>query len=387
MKHLLKNTFALHLLAMVTSMLIVGCEQDPQIKKYVYPMPEVSGMTPSIGYVTSQVVITGTNFGDRTESVKVLFGGVQATKVLMCKNNRIAVEVPENAVSGDVTLQVWTNEVGVIGQYTVLPTPHIQAVVSDNESGAGVAEPGDKVTILGENFGTDASLISVDFNGTPATDIALIDEKTIEATTPVGYASGNVTVTIRGYEMKGSALFNPTMKGDVTMVYLQNYKQPFATTGTGEWTDPNDWNQSMKNPTGCRQEKNGVSWLVFQKGWGKTDLIDAKVWQTTQLRKGTYRMEISYTGTYVPNKDGNRVVALIVKGAAETSIPTDLSTITAQNGTYVAFNDWDKDGVEGIMKTPSFTLEEASDVVIGFLTTIKSSNTYFKAADVKLILE
>ncbi|HJD76863.1 MAG TPA: IPT/TIG domain-containing protein, partial [Bacteroides reticulotermitis] len=190
MKHLLKNTFALHLLAMVTSMLIVGCEQDPQIKKYVYPMPEVSGMTPSIGYVTSQVVITGTNFGDRTESVKVLFGGVQATKVLMCKNNRIAVEVPENAVSGDVTLQVWTNEVGVIGQYTVLPTPHIQAVVSDNESGAGVAEPGDKVTILGENFGTDASLISVDFNGTPATDIALIDEKTIEATTPVGYASG-----------------------------------------------------------------------------------------------------------------------------------------------------------------------------------------------------
>lgn len=387
MKHLLKNIVALHLLVMAFSILIVSCEQDPQIKQYVYPMPEVSGMTPSIGYVTSQVVITGTNFGDRTEAVKVLFGGVQATKVLMCKNNRIAVEVPENALSGDVTLQVWTNEAGVIGQYNVLPTPYVQAVLSDNESGTGVAEPGDKVTILGENFGTDASLISVDFNGTPATDVVLIDEKTIEATTPEGYASGNVIVTIRGYEMKGSALFNPTMKGDVTMVYLKNYKQPFATTGTGEWTDPNDWNQSVKNPTGCRQEKSGVSWLVFQKGWGKTDLVDARIWQTTLLRKGTYRLEISYTGTYVPNKDGNSVASLIIKGVDETSIPSDLSTLTSDNGTYVTFSDWDKDGAEGIMKTPSFTLTEATDVVIGFLTTIKSSNTYFKAADVKLILE
>lgn len=387
MKHLLKNIFALHLLVMVFSILAVSCEQDPQIKKYVYPMPEVSGMTPSIGYVTSQVVITGTNFGDRAEAVKVLFGGVQATKVLMCKNNRIAVEVPENAISGDVTLQIWTNEAGVIGQYTVLPTPYVQTVVSDNASGAGVAEPGDKVTILGENFGTDVSLISVDFNGTPATDVTLIDEKTIEVITPADYASGNVIVTIRGYEMKGSALFNPTMKGDVTMVYLKNYKQPFTTTGTGEWTDPSDWNQVGKNDTGFRQEKNGVSWLVFQKGWGKKDLTDAKLWQATQLRAGTYRMEVSYTGTLVANKDGNRVVAMIVKGTDENAILTDLTAITSENGTYVAFDDWDRGEASGMLRTPSFTLTENTDVVIGFLATIKTDQNYFKIIDVKLILE
>ena len=63
----------------------------------------------------------------------------------MCKNNRIAVKVPENATSGEVTLQVWTNEVGTIGQYTVLPTPYVESMQSDNNAGTGIAEPGNKI--------------------------------------------------------------------------------------------------------------------------------------------------------------------------------------------------------------------------------------------------
>lgn len=35
------------------------------------------------------------NFGDRTEAVKVLFGGIEAENVLSCKDNCIVVEVPE----------------------------------------------------------------------------------------------------------------------------------------------------------------------------------------------------------------------------------------------------------------------------------------------------
>ena len=146
MKKLLKNIGGILVLAAI-GILFVRCEQDPQLKKYVYPMPEVTGMTPNIGYVTSQVVITGTNFGNEAKAVKVFFGGAQATDIEMCKNNRIAVKVPENAISGDVTLQVWTNEVGVIGQYEVLPTPYVSAAQSDNASGTGIAEPGDKITI------------------------------------------------------------------------------------------------------------------------------------------------------------------------------------------------------------------------------------------------
>lgn len=42
------------------------------------------------------------------------------------------MEVPDGAASGDVTMQIWTNDVGVIGQYKVLPTPYVHSVVSDN---------------------------------------------------------------------------------------------------------------------------------------------------------------------------------------------------------------------------------------------------------------
>ena len=190
MKHLLRNMIGIFAVTLFV-LLFYACEQDPQIKKYEYPMPEVSGMSPNIGYVSSQVVITGTNFGDRTEPVKVFFGSVLATKVLMCKNNRIVVEVPDGAASGDVTMQIWTNDVGVIGQYKVLPTPYVHSVVSDNPLGTGVAEEDDVVTITGENFGTDVNDIEVSFNGTSAKEIRLVDESTIEAVTPRNWVSGN----------------------------------------------------------------------------------------------------------------------------------------------------------------------------------------------------
>lgn len=131
------------------------------------------------------------------------------------------MEVPDGAASGDVTMQIWTNDVGVIGQYKVLPTPYVHSVVSDNPLGTGVAEEDDVVTITGENFGTDVNDIEVSFNGTSAKEIRLVDESTIEAVTPRNWVSGNVVITIRGYAMTGNALFNPNAKGDVTSVYLK----------------------------------------------------------------------------------------------------------------------------------------------------------------------
>jgi len=388
MRKLLKNIGGMLVLAAI-GILFARCEQDPQLKKYVYPMPEVTGMTPNIGYVTSQVVITGQNFGNEAKAVKIFFGGIQATDIEMCKNNRIAVKVPVNALSGDVTLQVWTNEVGVIGQYEVLPTPYVSAAQSDNALGAGIAEPGDKITITGENFGNDKSVISIRFNETLAPDFELIDDKTITVIAPEGYDTGNIVVNIRGYEIKSSVMFNPNSKGDVTVAYLKNYKQPFTGSGTGDWTDPDVWNQSVKNPTGCLQTQNGATFLCFQNGWGKSKLANAKTWQATTLRAGTYRMEVTYAGTYVPNSDGNGVAAVIVKGTDAASIPDvdKVSAITPENGVYTTFDDWGKGDAAGTLKTSAFTLDEATDVVIGFVTTIQSNNTYFKVTEVKLILE
>ena len=174
MKFLFKYTFHLAILACVSA-LFSGCEQDPKYRVYDYPVPVVESIYPTDGYVTTQVVITGTNFGDRAEAVKVFFGEAQSNKVLDCKNNSLVVEVPETAVTGNLSLQIYNKKVENIGYYTVLPTPRVITVTSDSEDGEGVADTGDRVTITGENFGADPSDISVSFNGTPA-EFELVDD-------------------------------------------------------------------------------------------------------------------------------------------------------------------------------------------------------------------
>ena len=114
MKFLFKYTFHLAILACVSA-LFSGCEQDPKYRVYDYPVPVVESIYPTDGYVTTQVVITGTNFGDRAEAVKVFFGEAQSNKVLDCKNNRLVVEVPETAVTGNLSLQIYNKKVENIG--------------------------------------------------------------------------------------------------------------------------------------------------------------------------------------------------------------------------------------------------------------------------------
>lgn len=400
MKHLLRNINGMFA-AVLSVLLFSACEQDPQIKKYEYPAPEVAGMSPTIGYVSSQVVITGTNFGDRTEPVKVFFGGVQATKVLMCKNNRIAVEVPEGATTGDVTMQIWTNDAGVIGQYTVLPTPFVESVLSDNVLGTGVAEEDDLVTISGKNFGTDVNDIEVSFNGTPAKEVRLVDETTIEAVTPRDWISGNIIITIRGYAMTGSALFNPNAKGDVTSVYLKNYKQPFTKANdeswkNGEWWTPADWIQNEisfnadngAHVSGMQYKPAEGYTLAFQHGWQKNKYANGKMYQQVTLRPGTYKLEVTYAYTKV--LDGNFVAAFMAKGTQESDIPnTDqISALDGMKGVYAQYQTSSTDNASGKLVTQSFALNKETDVLIGFLTTMNNGdNSYFKVTEVKLILE
>lgn len=390
MKILFKYTFRLAMLACVSAS-FSGCEQDPKFRVYDYPVPVVEKIYPTDGFVTTQVVITGTNFGDRTEAVKVFFGGAQSTKVVDCKNNRLVVEVPETAVTGDLSLQIYNKKVENIGYYTVLPTPRIIAM--NSETGGGMADAGEKVTIIGENFGTDESDISVSFNGTSA-QFKLVDESTIIATTPEHYETGEVTVTIHGYTLVAGVMLNPNVKGDVTSFYLKNYKQPFLAEGavSGDWSDARYWNQNAasKNPTGCRQaQANKPVYLAFQNGWGKSVITNGKVWQTTTLRAGTYALEVFYSSTKLPNSDNNAFYTVIVPGTDDTAIPDveNVANITAAGGYYTAFTDWSGNTEKEGTLTTEFTLDESMEMVIGFLMNVASKDTYFKVTEVKLTLK
>ena len=99
--------------------------------------------------------------------------------------------------------------------------------------------------------------------------------------------------------MTGSAMFNPNSKGDVTVLYLQNYKQPFAKANdeswkNGEWWTPAVWNQNKasfnaKNNTtvtGMQYKAAEGFTLAFQNGWEKEAYTNGKIWQVATLSPG-----------------------------------------------------------------------------------------------------
>lgn len=402
MKYLFRHivSFSIFVMAVI---LFYGCEKDANFKTYEYKMPKVEGISPSSGYVKTQLLITGTDFGNESEPVKVYFGGVVADTVLMCKNNRIVVEVPEDAVSGEVDLKIWNNEVKNIGTFTVLPTPQVLSITSNNTIASNVAAAGDEVNITGTGFGTDASVISIRFNGTPA-EFTLIDDENITVIAPEGYVSGNVIITINGLEIIAGAMMNPASKGDVSIFYLKNYKRPFVQedyvegqAGDGNMAVPVQW--IVNDAAKCYVNKNAdqtkgkvggmfakANALGMQVGWGgagsATSITNGKMYQSFTLPAGDYRLEVSYIEC---NTSENETRIVLVEGFNE--IP-DLENVSVEN--TIVFGKFTKN--EGIsestpgVETLRFTLSEQKEVTFGFVATFPN-NKYFKISDIKLILE
>ncbi|WP_163270012.1 DUF5013 domain-containing protein [Dysgonomonas sp. 511] len=400
MRQIIKNSINLLIFALVAT-LFSGCEEDPKFSKYVYPQAEVSQMYPSSGYVTEQVTIIGNNFGDRTEPVKVTFGGIPAKNVLSCKNNAIVVEVPEGALTGEVTLQLWTNPAISIGTFTVFPTPTLISIASDNaDFGPTVAVPGDIVTIIGTGFGTDQDAVSVSFNGTPAKITSLEDEM-IVVETPEDYKSGAVLVTINGYTLTGTGLMNPNSVGDVTMFYLKNYKRPFTQVPyeSGQIGDgkglaiPTDWivNDAAKvfvnkNADAAAGKVGGMfpgaNALGMQVGWGGTgsgtSITNGKMYQTTTLPSGVYTLEVTYVECNV-STDATYIVV-----AAGVGLP-DTDQVESSSIVFTKFTQNIGASNPAVTETLEFTLDNNTEVSIGMSATF-GNNKYIKISDIKLNL-
>ncbi|OQP53543.1 IPT/TIG domain-containing protein [Niastella populi] len=175
----------------------VGCTKGPDIKSYSYPAPEPKAIFPDAGYAGyADVTITGARFGDYKQAVKVFFGGIQADTILSCEDEKIVARVPADAVSGKVSLHVWTHSIDSVASFKVMPNPVITSV---SES-AGV--PGDVILISGAHFGTDATKVNVNFNNTPAT-VNSVEDSLVSVTVPAGFVPGKLHVTINNFNITG----------------------------------------------------------------------------------------------------------------------------------------------------------------------------------------
>lgn len=392
MKHILKNYFSLLLLAVAT--LFAACEEDAHIKEYVYPVPVVTSISPTTGYAGTEVTIFGTDFGSRIEPMKVFFGGIPAVEILSCKNNRVVVKVPEKALSGDMSMQLWQHKLENIGQFTLIPTPKIISIASNNaEYGENVAAQGDLVTIKGTGFGKDASAIAVEFNGTLVTEgIDLIpagenEEEDVVTVTAPEYTSGIIAISVNGYRVEGTALMNPNSPGDVTMFYLKNYKQPFMAVeevASGDWRVPAEWevNDQAKSVSGTNHTVGGLhvgpnnrdGLLVMQAGWGCDAVTNGQMLQHASLPAGDYRIELNVTEV----TGSSNVYFLVATGDALPTIDGPSATPDSSTPAY-------KLGTAGLQSF-KFTLDAGTEITIGFAGYLRA-NSCIKVSGIKIIRE
>jgi hypothetical protein len=196
MKFLVKHIHYI-LFFLCLTVLMGGCNKDPEIKIYTYPSPVPTGLSPVSGYPGIDVTITGKDFGTYKNAVSVFFGNIKADTVRSCTDGQIVVRVPAGAISGKVTLKIWTHTLDSIGSYAVIPAPVVKSV----STAAGA--PGDVISLRGTGFGTDLTKLNLSFNGTMGTINTVVNDTLITATVPTGFTSGALILFVNGFPVKG----------------------------------------------------------------------------------------------------------------------------------------------------------------------------------------
>lgn len=129
--------------------------------KYEDSSITVTSMIPGQGYTGDQFTISGTDFGGAKAFIKVFIGQNQ-TKIISCSDEKIVVEVPQDATTGKIKVELLNEIFDTDLTYKVLSKPSISEVTPSykNESYGFV---GSLVAFKGDNLGTKKEDIKVLF--------------------------------------------------------------------------------------------------------------------------------------------------------------------------------------------------------------------------------
>lgn len=162
---------------MVLAVIYSGCDKDPEIKMYTYPAPVPTGFSPISGYSGTLITIEGSDFGDYKNAVSVFFNGIESDLIVSCKDDEIVAQVPSDAISGKVSLKVWTETIDSIGSYIVLPPSKVSYISTEK------GKSGDEVIITGEKFGTNVADVQI-FIGDAEAVVTSVSDNEIKFTIP-----------------------------------------------------------------------------------------------------------------------------------------------------------------------------------------------------------
>jgi RHS repeat-associated protein len=152
--------------------------------------PFVTGVSPELGGIGSQVTISGSNFGASQGSSTLTFNGTLASSIASWSNTQIVANVPVGATTGLVNVVVNSIQ-GISSESFAVISPVITSVTPP------AAPVGGSITITGTGFGGYTGEGQVQFNGA-AVDGYPWSNTSITASVPTGATSGPVTVVYDG---------------------------------------------------------------------------------------------------------------------------------------------------------------------------------------------
>lgn len=170
----------------------------------------------------------------------------------------------------------------------------------------------------------------------------------------------------------------PPIQQDVTNTYFKNAGSPFvaAAMNGGRWGNLADWtvNDAVKNHGGFGGYDNIPGYgTISMEYWGTPQIVDGKVYQTFTLPAGQYK----YIAT-IQNIDYTLQSAYMVAAAGNT-VP-NAAAYAASLG-YKKLTDNSMNGTE---QTIAFTLNQATQVSLGFIATMTSGNQGVRIKSVRL---
>lgn len=155
------------------------------------------------------------------------------------------------------------------------------------------------------------------------------------------------------------------------LAYLRNINFPYqySSWDGSRWGIPAGWtvNASTKNAGGGNyggyELRGGNGVLSLEGGWGLPGVENGKIFQTTNLQAGTYRITINN----IEKGDAGRVYFIVALGANipdESDLSSAINYVECASGSVVM----------------EFTLNQAEQVTLGFLGNMPDTGSYFKVA-------
>ena len=257
-----------------------------------------TGVSPLEGYIGTAVTITGNHMPETAELLVAKFNEVQATvSDYQYKDGGIGiltVKVPNGVSVGNVKITLSVGNLQFYeGTFKVNSSPVMNSIVEK------LVQPGENITIKGDNFGTDKEAVDAFLNEMPV-EITSIKNDEVKIVVLADFPTvkdAMISLQYADIPIEDGQTVNVMGKrGDVTAVVLENCQQPFIArngSSSGAWSIPDRWklNRDFYALIHDNRDPNGRLSLLSSV-WGGSNinvLRNDKMYQVVTLPAGKYK--------------------------------------------------------------------------------------------------